>query len=470
MKVCFLYPPNQMVNKCFYTASIWKNYSKNAILAPPLGMVYLAALLRDKGYDANFIDANILNLSKEEIIEKLNEFKPDYVLYNTITDNLQDTISWIREIKKEYSKPVIIGGPHMEIYPKETLTHECIDYGVVGDGWETLPELLDTLEHKGDLTEVKGIVFRKEGEIILTEERPKTVSLEDVPFPARDLLQNEKYDTVLSKARPITIMITALGCPFQCTYCCTDTNLRARSAEHIVAEVEECVNKYGIKEIEFYDETFTVNRKKMNRFLDLVEEKGLKFYWSVRTRVDCVDKELLNRMARNGCIRVNFGIESGDEDVLRAINRNMSIDTIRKSVKWSKEAGIMTFGFFMIGLPQDTKESIEKTLNLMLELDLDFMQLNKFTMLPNTKIYEDYKIETGHDFWREYTLGKVTLDDFKRTYLKITDVELDEYLEKGYRQFYYRPKYIWQKLIAVSSFREFKRLASGALSLLGARS
>ena len=469
MKVCFLYTPNQMVNKCFYTPNIWKNYSKNAILAPPLGMVYLAALLRDKGYEASFIDANILNLGKEEIIKKLNKLKPDYVLYNTITDNLQDTISWIKEIKKEYDKPVIVGGPHMEIYPRETLTHECIDYGVVGDGWETLPELLNALEHIKDLAKVKGLVFREGGTVILTEERPKTVSLEDVPFPARDLLPNEKYDTVLSKARPITIMITALGCPFKCTYCCTDTNLRARSAEHIVAEVEECINKYGIKEIEFYDETFTVNRKKMNRFLDLVEEKGLKFYWSVRTRVDCVDKELLGRMSKNGCIRINFGIESGDEEVLKAINRNMSIDTIREAVRWSREAGIMTFGFFMIGLPQDTKESIEKTLNLMLELDLDFMQLNKFTMLPHSQIYEDYKKETGRDFWREYTLGKVTLDDFKRDYLKLTDEELDEYLERGYRKFYYRPKYIWKKLIGVSSFREFKRLASGALSLLGSR-
>jgi radical SAM superfamily enzyme YgiQ (UPF0313 family) len=458
-----------MVNKCFYTASIWKNYSKNAILVPPLGMVYLAALLREKGYEVSFIDANILNLTKEQIIAKLNELSPDYVLYNTITDNLQDTISWIREIKRSYNRPVIVGGPHMEIYPKETLTHECIDYGVVGDGWETLPELLDALEHNKDLTEIKGLVFRKGGEVILTEARPKRVSLEDVPFPARDLLPNDKYDTVLSKARPITIMITALGCPFRCTYCCTDTNLRARSAEHIVSEVEECINKYGIKEIEFYDETFTVNRKKMSSFLDLVEKKGLKFYWSVRTRVDCVDRELVGRMAKNGCIRINFGIESGDEEVLKAINRNMSLATIRQSVKLSKEAGIMTFGFFMIGLPQDTKESIEKTLKLMLELDLDFMQLNKFTMLPHSEIYEDYKRETGRDFWREYTLGKVSLDDFRRDYIKMTDKELDEYLERGYRNFYYRPKYIWQKLLAVKSFTEFKRMASGALSLLGSR-
>ena len=185
--------------------------------------------------------------------------------------------------------------------------------------------------------------------------------------------------------------------------------------------------------------------------------------------MDCVDKDLLLRMAKNGCIRINFGIESGDEDVLKSINRNMSIDTIRDAVKWSKDAGILTFGFFMVGLPKDTKESIERTLQLMLELDLDFMQLNKFTMLPHSEIYEDYKKETGKDFWREYVLGNVTLDDFKRDYLNVTDEELDRYLEQGYRKFYYRPGYIWKKLFQINSFAEFKRLASGALSLWGSR-
>jgi radical SAM superfamily enzyme YgiQ (UPF0313 family) len=469
MKVCFIFTPEQMVNKCFYTDSIWKNYSKSAAMLPSLGLAYLAALLRDKGYDVSLIDANVLKLSKEDILAKLNEIKPEYLLYNAITDNLQGTIFWIKEIRKEYEKPVIIGGPHMEIYPKETLTHECLDYGVVGDGWETLPELLEGLEQKKDLTEIKGLVFRKDGEVVFTGERPKTTSLEDVPFPARDLLPNEKYDMVASKAKPLSIMITALGCPFRCTYCCTDTKLRARSAEHIVAEVEECINRYGIKEIEFYDETFTVNKKTMKRFLDLIEEKGLKFNFSIRTRVDCVDKDLLQRMAKNGCIRANFGIESGDEDVLRATNRNMSIDSIRQSVKWAKDAGIMTFGFFMIGLPQDTKESIEKTLKLMLELDLDFMQLNKFTILPNSEMYEEYKKETGEDFWREYTLGNVTLDDFKRTYLQVTEEELDKYLERGYRSFYYRPRLILKKLLAVRSFSELRILASGAFAILGSR-
>lgn len=469
MKVCFIYPPNQMVNKCFYTESIWKNYSKNAILLPTLGMCYLASLLRDKGYDVHYIDANVLNMSKEEILEKLEKIKPDYLMYTSITDNFQDTLGWIQNIRKGYDKPVVIGGPHLEVYPKETLTHKAIDFGVIGDGWETLPELLEALQNNKDLSKVRGICYRKDGKVIVTEERPKNISLEDVPFPARDLLPLDKYDTVLSKERPITTMITALGCPFRCTYCCTDRNLRVRSAEHIVAEIEECVKKYGIKEIEFYDETFTTDKKKVFRILDLIEEKNLKFLWSVRTRADCVNKEMIDRMAKAGCIRINYGIESGDERISKSIGRNIPLDTIRNAVNWSKQAGITVFGFFMIGLPGETKESIEKTLNLMLELDLDFIQLNKFIPTPNSKIYEDIKRDTGQDFWSDYTLGKVTLDDFKRTYLDMSNEELDKYLEKGYKQFYYRPTYIIKKMIKIRSFREFKRLASGAISLLGGK-
>ena len=455
-----------MVNKCFYTEKIWENYSKNAMILPHLGMSYLAALLREKGLEVHFIDANALGLDKRQIIRVLNDSRPDYLLYTSVTDNFQDTLFWIENIKQEYDKPVIVGGPHMEIYPIETLTHNCIDYGVIGDGWETLPELLNALEYEKGLSLVKGICFKKGQDIVITQPRPKNISLENIPLPARDLLPNNRYDTVLSKRRPITIMITALGCPYRCAYCCSDAMVRPRSAKHIVAEIEECIKKYGIKEIEFYDETFTVSRERVFRILDLIEERNLRFLWSIRTRPDCVDKPMIDKMARLGCIRINYGIESGDEKMLVNMGRAMSIEAIKNAIKWSKQAGIIVFGFFMIGLPGETKRSIEKTLSLMLQLDLDFVQLNKFVPLPNTKIYEDMKKDTSHDFWRDYTLGKRKIDDIKPYNISVTSEELNRYLVKGYRSFYFRPKHIWRNITAVKSFREARRMTSAALSLI----
>jgi radical SAM superfamily enzyme YgiQ (UPF0313 family) len=174
---------------------------------------------------------------------------------------------------------------------------------------------------------------------------------------------------------------------------------------------------------------------------------------------------MLARMARAGCIRVNYGVESGDEGILKSIKRNIPLIKIKEAVRWSKEAGITVFGFFMIGLPGDDRHSIEKTLNLILELDLDFMQLNKFVPIPGSEIYEGIKKATGYDFWRDYTLGKAGLDSLKTDRPGVSPEELNDYLEKGYRAFYYRPRYIWQKLISVRSFNELRRMASAAIAL-----
>lgn len=466
MKVTFVYPPKQSMGKLFYPAKVWKNYSESAVILPNLGLAYLSALLRDKGHEVDLIEGHALDLSLEQIVDRLNSFKPEFLLYTSITDNFRDTVKWISDIRQRYDKPVVIGGPHLSVYARETLTYETIDYAVIGDGWETLPELMDALEKNRPLSPVKGIGYKENNKIMITEPRPQTLSLEDVPFPARDLLPNHKYDTVLSKAKPITSMITNLGCPFKCTYCCTDRNIRASSPEYVVSEIEECISKYGIKEIEFYDETFTLYAKRTERLLDLIEEKNLKFLWSARTSVRCVTKGMLARMAKLGCIRLNFGIEVGNEGILKEIKKPITNEMVRNGVKWAKEAGITVLGFFILGLPNETEETITDTINFMLELDLDYVELNKFVLVPNSQIYEEMKKETGTDFWRDYTLGKVELEDLKPYKLNVSQERLDQFQVDGYKKFYFRPKSILRKLLAVRSFSEFWRLATAAKSLV----
>ena len=466
MKVSFVYPPKQTVGKLFYPAKIWKNYSESAVILPNLGIAYLAALLRKHGYEVDLIEGHALDLSMQELIDRLNSFKPEYLLYTTITDNFRDTLKWIHDIRQKYDKPVIVGGPHAGVYPSETLSYDYIDYTVIGDGWETLPELLDALEKNKSLSSIKGIGYKQNKEVFITEPRPKVLTLEDVPFPARDLLPNEKYDTVLSKERPVTSMITNLGCPFQCTYCCTDRKIRVSSPEYVVSEIEECITKYGIREIEFYDETLTLNAKWMSRFLDLIEHKKLRFLWSARTSVKCVSREMINRMAKLGCIRLNFGIEVGNEEILKQIRKPIKYDMVRDGIKWAKQAGITVLGFFILGLPNETEETIGDTIRLMLELDLDYVELNKFVPVPNSELYEEFKKDTGLDFWREYTLGNMELEDLKPWKLNVSAERLDELQVQGYRSFYFRPKSIWRKLVAVRSFSELYRLATAARSLI----
>ncbi len=466
MKVSFVYPPRQSMGKLFYPAKVLKNYSESAVILPNMGIAYCAAVLRENGHKVDLIEGHAYDLELDQIIDRLNSFNPEYVLYTSITDNIQDTLWWIKEIRQKYDKPVVIGGPHVGVYPRETLSYDFIDYAVIGDGFETLPELMDAIEYNKSLSAIKGIGYKKGKEVTITEPRPQTLKLEDVPFPARDLLANDRYDTVLSKARPITSMITNLGCPFKCTYCCTDRNVRASSPEYVVSEIEECINKYGIKEIEFYDETFTLYPKRVARFLDLIEEKKLKFLWSARTSVRCVTKEMLARMAKLGCIRLNLGIEVGNEQILKQINKPITNDMVRDGVKWAKQAGITVLGFFILGLPNETEETITDTINLSLELDLDYVEYNKFVPVPNSKIYEEMLKETGFDFWREYTLGKVQLEDLQPYKLNVSPERLNELQTNAYRSFYFRPKSILRKLLAVRSFNELYRLATAAKSLI----
>jgi len=463
-KICFIYPSKQMANKLYYTKKIWKIYSKNAIKLPSLALAYLASTMREKGYEVMIIDANAEDLSVCEVIKRLWKEQPDYLCFSTITDTFQETLESIREIKQMCNKPVIIGGPHMSIYPKESLKYDVIDYGVVGDGFETFPELIKTLDEEKDISKVKGICYRKKGEVVLNSPRCSRVNLDQVPFPARDLLPNNKYNIVLSQRKPVTVMVTALGCPFKCAYCCTDTNVVYRSPENVVDEIEDCI-KLGIREIDFYDETFTINRKRTIEILNLIKERNLDILWSIRTRVDCVDKELINRMAEVGCIRINYGIESADEDVLKSVDRYMKIDRVREVVKWTKDAGITVLGFFMIGLPGETRSQMYRTLDLMKELDLDFIQLNKFTPIPNSKIYHKMVEEHKIDYWKEYVKGNYPLERIPHYKLTITNEKLDKLLEKGYNEFYFRPSYIWKKLKGIRSFGEFWRLAKGALDL-----
>jgi len=456
-----------MANQLYYSKKIWKIYSKNAIKLPSLALAYLAATMRKEGHEVLIIDANAEGLSMCETIKRVWDEQPDYLCFSLITDTFQNSLESIREIKSMCNKPVIVGGPHMSVYPKETMEYEEIDYGVIGDGFETLPELINKLDDddfKG-LRKVDGLVYYDGTNLVMTNPRTKRVNLDDVPFPARDLLPNDKYDIVLSKKDIVGVMTTSFGCCYNCKYCCTENKLIFRSAENVVDEIEECIKIHKIEEIDIYDETLTLNKKRIHKILDLIKERNLKFVWSMRTRIDTVDEDLMKRCASLGCIRVNFGIESGDNSVLKNIGRNMTTEKIREVVEYTHKTGIQILGFFMIGLPGETKEQMMKTLNFMKELPLDYIQLNKYTPIPNSYYYNEMVKEHGRDYWKEYVEGKISLDEFPSYKLMVSNDELNNLLEKGYNDFYFRPKYIIQKLLSVRSFREFWRLAKGALDL-----
>jgi len=406
-------------------------------------------------------------LTIPQVIDRVKEFNPLVIGYNLITENFLDSLVWIEAIKEATGIKTVVGGLHMELYPRETLAHEAIDIGVTGEGWHTFPELLNCLEGRGDLSRVRGICYREDGNYRVTPARPNDLTLEDVPFPARHLLPNECYTTVMSRAWPITVMVSALGCPFNCAYCDIPSDrYQSRHASHVVDEMEECVRRFGIREIWFQDESFTINRQRVLDICSEIRRRNIKVDWSIRTRPDLVDRETIKAMKEAGLVKIHFGIESGEPEILKMLNRPIPIEVMKDAVRLAREEGLTTLGFFMVGLPGETEDSIRKTIRLALELNCDYIQVNKFTPCPPSTLYKETVKETGVDYWRQYTLGDAdVISALPGLGSGLDPLTLDRWQRRFFRAYYYRPSYVWNRLKKVGSLKELYNLASSALSI-----
>ena len=473
MKLAFIYPA-QFMSEGRYTKELWKHYSQEGICVPQLGIAYLAACLLEEGHDVRIIDANASKLTIEATCRALYGFSADILLFTSITENFANTVFWIKEIRKKLPEPIIIiGGPHASLYPMSTMMHNEIDVCVIGDGSQKLINVVKELSNSckpNGLDKIQGILYRSNDEVVQTKSDStfkKKIDLDALPFPARHLLPNDRYKTVISKRHPITSMLSSMGCPFMCVYCDTNYHVVMRNPDMVVKEMEYCNKQLGIKEILFYDETFTLNNKRAFAICDLLIKRGLDLTFSIRTRADTVTEELVQQLAKAGCIRINYGIESGNQNVLKNIKRNIPLQQIKNAVAWTKKHGIDAFGFFMIGCPGDDYKTINETIDFALSLDLDYAQFNKLTLVPNSELYHRVKEKAGIDFWDEYTKGDFDIvKTMPRIDVHVDDKELDSLLKRAYKRFYYRPRLILRQLFNIRSHKEFIKLSKSALTII----
>jgi len=443
-----------------------EEYKKNLGVIPPLSLAYVAAVLEEYGCKVKIIDASALNLDVSKTSSMVSAFKPDFLGYTLSTFQFQHTLGWIKVIKENYPSPVIVGGIHMNVFPQETLTHKEIDFGVIGEAEYTLPDLLYSFKKNRPLEEVNGICFRRKEKIVFTPKREPIKDLDRVPFPSRHLLPNDKYYSLISRKKNFTAMITSIGCPFSCIFCDNHTiSYRARSAENVVNEIQECKEKYDINEIDIFDGTFTVNRGRVLEICKDIIDRDLKIDWSFRTRADLVDKEMLKLLSEAGCKRIYYGIESGDSGILKTLNKEVDIDHIKKILYLTKMEKIDNFGYFMIGSPGETKETIKNTVKLMNTLPLDFVQISPVFSPPNTKIYELVKEKIGYDHWAKYTLtGETAI--LPRPQVSFSDKQIRQYVRSAYLKFYLRPKYILKHFGGLKSINEFIRSINALFDMI----
>jgi len=444
-----------LVNPPWYKKSgnIWKSVSA---CLPPFGLALLASVAREKGYSVSILDCNALQLGLNKIEEYLPKISPRFVGISVTTVLIDNALELVKIIKRKYpDTKIIIGGVHSTIKPEEVLSFKEVDYAIIGEGEYSLLELLSNKSPEI----IKGIGFKKNNKAIINPSREIVPDIDILPFPAYDLLPVDKYYPAsgVYKRKPSFGMVTSRGCPGRCTFCKGNflgEKIRYKSAQKIIDEIILLQKNYGIKDIIFYDDTFTSNRKRVKDFCQLILENNLDLTWCCFSRVDTVDFETLQEMKKAGCHQVMYGIESGDQNILNNLKKRITLQKVEETVAATKKANLEIRLAFMIGNPGDTEETIKKTIKYAIFLDPDVVTFNITTPYPGTEMFEwaeknNYLI---HKNWSEYDLSKPVMN-----LPTISSEKIIEYYKKAYRQFYLRPSYILKRLIKIRSLEDLKR-------------
>lgn len=448
--------------------------SKTGAILPPLGLLYVAAFLRKQHpeVDVQVLDCPTYGLDIEEFGGKIAAFRPDVVGISIYTPTFPAVLEAAKKVKEIFPACIVVGGgPHASILPEECLGSPDIDIAIVGEGEESFNSLVECLMAGAALTAIPNVVYKEDGHILRTVTQPTVLDIEGLPFPARDLVEMPLYRPAhgVFKRLPATNMITSRGCPFHCSFCSKNifgSRYRAQSASKTLQEIETLIMDYGIKEILFNDDVFTCNRKRTEALCDLLIDRGLNLTWSCSTRVNLVNPDLLGKMKRSGCVSIGYGIEAGDPDIMKKISKGVSLDQAKQAIRWTKEAGIETRAFYILGFPGETRASLQRTVEAALELDTDFVIFNMAVPLPGTQLYEEAKAEglLIHDGLELYRRT-----DGPHPLIRLKDVSEEELIRAyrgAYKKYYLRPGYILRQLGNLRSLSDIRRYATGFLSFM----
>ena len=386
--IVLVYPPVSMRGKYRKVATGHE--------VPPQPLICLGAVLRENNFNVKLIDANATGLSIEETVDQILTLSPEYVGITAPT-MLISTSGIIAKKIKENNPDIttLVGGPHITAVPAETMTlYPDIDIGVIGEGEITIIELLNALKNKTDLGSINGVIYRKDGGLKITPQRAFIKDLDTLPFPAWDMLPNLLKYYQQSAARidrqPHISIVSSRGCPFQCIFCARNVfgNVtRAHSDDYLIKMIKYLIKRYGIKSISFEDENFVVYRKRLIEFCNRIINEKIDITWDCASNINAINPQILSLMKNAGCWQINYGIESGSQRILDFIKKSVTLENIEQALKVTKNAGIITKGYFIIGHPTETYESIQETIDFIKKINLDVFQMSFMIPFPGSEFY-----------------------------------------------------------------------------------
>jgi len=428
---------------------------------PPLGLMYLASAVQSAGHDAKVLDGYFTSF--EDIATEIRTGGYGLVGLSSYTHGWQQDIAFIEHLKRLFPETrFIVGGPHPNVWGKRCL-EDCaaLDFACCGEGEHLLRDLCTALEQDLPVQGIRGLVWRTQDGVHGDGLKAAIDDLDALPLPDRSQVDLQRYCPTLTNYRqlPATTIIGSRGCPFPCIFCHSIKKTRRRKVAHVLAEIDVLVNEYGIRDLTFYDETFTVHRKWAMELCDGLRERGYDLAWAANARADCLDRELVEKMAAAGCWRLLFGIESGSQRVLDILRKNTDLQQIADAVAMTQAGGIDAHGTFFFGTPGETFEEGLETIRFAVKLGLDYAAFGSLMPLPGTEVFDliDDPIKYDFSIHSAIKIGYVPPS--------MTRGQMETLLRESYRSFYFRPRYIARRLAKIRSVEDLRRNAVGLLGL-----
>ena len=427
---------------------------------PALGLAYMASVLLKAGHQVRIIEGMAQFYPLDEIARISGSFDVVGITSNSFLALLSHWVAGaIRE--KNDKIAIVMGGPHATVVPDEVLQDKNIDFVVMGEGEHSFLELVEALSGGHGAVNIPGIAYRKEDGTVSLSERSYCENLDDIPMPARQLLPMHLYRSseVRSRRNPALHMLSSRGCLYNCSFCCNKSihrsRLRMHSPARVVEEMGVLVKDFGAKEIHFWDDCFVYDEKRVYEICGQIHKTGLDIPWDCEATVDRVNPNLLKAMRAAGCFGLSYGIETGNDERLKKLNKGwLNRDNIRQAVSWTKKAGLRTRGYFMFGLIGETLQEMKETIQFSKELDLDYATFSLLVPLPGTDDYRRAQTDGNFDayYWRHRLLSEISFPlDPVYAPNGVTKEQLLKMHRKACRSFYFRPRIIIRHLLGLRS-------------------
>lgn len=459
MNFVFINPPRKIKSN-----NIWSIINSEN---PPLGMALLSAIWEAQGHTSQIIDAAALKLSVPKIIERINP-ATDYIGLTATTPEISSASAIARGIREKFPDiSIVMGGVHPTVFHEDLVRDKICDMAVRNEGEAFITELA-----KGTpLNLIPNLTWRnQQDEVTVNPDAVKYADLDRLPFPAYEKLPMHLYHSALGAARqnPSIGMVTTRGCPGHCTFCFSGmfgSQVRYMSPARIIEHIELLQKKYGIREISFYDDTFTANKKNVAELCELIIERGIKLSWSCFARVDTVTPDLLLMMKKAGCHQIMYGFEAPDKKILKNINKHITLEQFQNAIQWTRAAKINIRGAFMLGNPGETQASMQRTIDYAKNADIQLAVFNITTPYPGTAMYNEFLQNNSllHQNWDLYNLGEPVLK-----LNTVSDEVVKQYYYKSYREFYLRPSFMLRYILSMRTFSEFSIHTAAAFKIIAA--